>query len=93
MSTENLRDQLFADPLWEAMRQDTGLSEMEIQVVRFMCMGLSIKGIALMLHRSPKTPEGTRLRAAEKLHATGTAEIVAKALPLVFEKYLEAHRE
>ncbi len=89
----DLRDQLFAEPLWEAIARQVKLTPAEMHTARLLCMGTGTKEIAQQRHCSPKTIETYRMHMSDKFNTCGTAELVSKLLLLVFEKYLETHRE
>lgn len=63
--------------------RNTGLSSLtprELEVLKLICEGLSIKEIASQLYRSPKTIEGHRGNLAKKLGLNDRVKIVRWAI-------------
>lgn len=58
----------------------TDLSEREIQVLKYICEGLTTAEIGEIVALSPRTVEGHRLRMMEKLGLKNTAGLVAYAI-------------
>lgn len=58
----------------------TDLSERELQVLKYICEGLTTAEIGDIVALSPRTVEGHRLRMMEKLRLKNTAGLVAFAI-------------
>ena len=58
----------------------TDLSARELEVLRFICEGLTTSEIGEKMFISPRTVEGHRLRIMEKLGVNNTAKLVAFAI-------------
>lgn len=58
----------------------TDLSERELQVLKYICEGLTTAEIGEIVSLSPRTVEGHRLRMMEKLGLKNTAGLVAFAI-------------
>ena len=58
----------------------TDLSERELQVLKYICEGLTTAEIGDIVALSPRTVEGHRLRMMEKLSLKNTAGLVAFAI-------------
>lgn len=71
------------------------LTDKEAQVLRYLCMGYYRPEIALHIHRTLSTVSKHIEHIAEKLHATGSTEIVviAEKMGLVEIHMIQRHYE
>lgn len=58
----------------------TDLSNRELEILSFICQGSTTTEISEIIHLSPRTVEGHRLRIMEKLGVKNTAGLVAFAI-------------
>ncbi len=58
----------------------TDLSDRELEILTFICQGLTTTEIADTVYLSPRTIEGHRTRIMEKLKVNNTASLVAHAV-------------